>query len=188
MGLGLAVLACGLSARWDKSQIHHSETQLTKNIFRLLCSHRNKNINFLKKIVFLKLFYNSGFGSKSMYLFGFTTLVSRIPVPRGVKFLKSWSRIRLTASLNLDPDPGLCNRVECGRPFLSGQNRSTNQRSEMILEAQNRRFSARAHRRMRSKLFIFKKFQGLKIFFFFCGNEQNASFYLTEEDSPRRKF
>ena len=158
MGLGLAVLACGLSARWDKSQIHHSETQLTKNIFRLLCSHRNKNINFLKKIVFLKLFYNSGFGSKSMYLFGFTTLVSRIPVPRGVKFLKSWSRIRLTASLNLDPDPGLYNRVECGRPFLSGQNRSTNQRSEMILEAQNRRFSVRG--RMRSKLFIFKKFQG----------------------------
>ena len=70
--------------------------------------------------------------------------------------------------------PVLPNRVECGRPFLSGQNRSTNQRSEMILEKQNRRFSA--HRRMCSKLFIFKKFQGLKIFFFFVGMSKMLPF------------
>ena len=59
------------------------------------------------------------------------------------------------------------NRVECWRPFLSGQNRSTNQRSGMIFEVQNRRFSARArargvHRRMQmhSKVIILKKIPG----------------------------
>ena len=54
-------------------------------------------------------------------------------------------------------------RVECGLLFLNGQNRSTNQRSGMILEVQYRRFSARArgaHRRMRIKVFILKKFHG----------------------------
>ena len=53
-------------------------------------------------------------------------------------------------------------RVECGRLFLRGQNRSTNQRSGIILEVQNRRFCARghgAHWRMRTKVFNFKKFQ-----------------------------
>ena len=55
------------------------------------------------------------------------------------------------------------NRVERGRLFLRGQNRSTNQRSGMILEVQNRRFSAHtrgAHWRMRTKVVIFKKLQG----------------------------
>ena len=54
------------------------------------------------------------------------------------------------------------NRVERERLFLRGQNRATNQRSGMILEVQNRRFSAHArgaHWRIRTKVFIFKKLQ-----------------------------
>ena len=57
----------------------------------------------------------------------------------------------------------VCNRVECGWLFLIGQNRSTNQRSGMILEFKNQRFNARArgaHQRTRIKVFIFKNFQG----------------------------
>ena len=53
-------------------------------------------------------------------------------------------------------------RVERERLFLRGQNRATNQRSGMILEVQNRRFSAHArgaHLRIRTKVFIFKKLQ-----------------------------
>ena len=93
-----------------------------------------------------------------------------------------------TASQNSAPRH--TRRVECGRPFLSGQNRATNQRSGMILDVQNRRFSEHArsaHRRMRTKVFIFKKFLGAKKLIFFCGNGQKASFYL-REDSPTRKF
>ena len=81
-------------------------------------------------------------------------------------------------------------RVERGTLFLRGQNRSTNQMSGMILEVQNRRFSARlrsARQRMCSKVFIFKKFQGAYKFIFFCEKWQKASFYL-REDSPTRKF
>ena len=58
--------------------------------------------------------------------------------------------------------PILCSRVECGRLFLSGQNRSTYQRSGIILETQNRRFCARGHGThwcMRTKVLNFKKFQ-----------------------------
>ena len=56
--------------------------------------------------------------------------------------------------------------VECGRLFLrgqTGQNRSIKQRSGMILEVQTRSFSAGAggaRQCRRSKVFIFKKFQG----------------------------
>ena len=45
--------------------------------------------------------------------------------------------------------------------FLIGQNRSTSQRSGMILEVQIQIFGAR--RRTRVKVFIFKKFQGAQI-------------------------
>ena len=54
----------------------------------------------------------------------------------------------------------LSSRVECWH-FLIGQNRSSNQRSGMILELQIQNF--RASRRTRVKVLIFKKFQGAQL-------------------------
>ena len=59
--------------------------------------------------------------------------------------------------------------------FLIGQNRSTNQRSGMILEVQIQIFGAHV------KVFIFKKFQGAQILIFFCENWHEASFYIKEQ-------
>ena len=61
--------------------------------------------------------------------------------------------------------------------FLRGQSRSTNQWSGMILEVQNRRFSARACVKRASacaqcsKVLIFKNFRGLKRCYFFVRSE-----------------
>ena len=59
----------------------------------------------------------------------------------------------------------MSSRVERERLFLRGQNRSTNQRSGMILEVQNQRFSAHArgaHWRMRTKISFSKNCRKLK--------------------------
>ena len=67
---------------------------------------------------------------------------------------------------------------------MIGQNRSTNQRSGMILEVQFQNFDGHAHRarlRTRFKVFIFLKFQGAQISIFFCENQPEASFYNKEQ-------
>ena len=64
---------------------------------------------------------------------------------------------------------------------LIGQNRSTNQRSGMILEVQIQIFGAHV------KVFIFKKFQGAQILIFFCENWHEASFY-NKEQTQKYKF
>ena len=71
-----------------------------------------------------------------------------------------------------------------------GQNRSTNQRSGIILEVQIQNFSERERctRRCTSvKVFIFKKFQGAEISIFFCENWHETSFY-NKEQTQKYKF
>ena len=68
------------------------------------------------------------------------------------------------------------------------QNRSSNQRSGIILEVQIQNFGARgAHWRTCVKVFIFKKFQGAQILLFFCENWHEASFY-NKEQTQKYKF
>ena len=80
--------------------------------------------------------------------------------------------------------------------FLRGQSRSTNQWSGMILEVQNRRFSARACVKRASacaqcsKVLIFKNFRGLKrCYFLWEVNPQNVhKFSLTNDSTGKEKY
>ena len=60
--------------------------------------------------------------------------------------------------------------------FLIGQNKSSNQKSGMILEVQIQNFSTHTS----VKVFIFKKYQGAQILIFLCENWHEASFYIKE--------
>ena len=55
----------------------------------------------------------------------------------------------------------------------------------MILEVQIQILGAR--RPTRGKVFIFKKFQGVKILIIFCENWHEASFYIKEQ-TQKNKF